>query len=195
MKMFVFVPLFAVVGSVFFSTAVQAAEVNSILVRAKAGPVFYSNVDPISSAFGFGLNLGYRANSGFGLSGISFASLSASAQTSTNNDGSYVTSFAKSLFVGVAPSYSVSKSFVTLSFGLGVGVLSLTQYQYVSSSTAAYTTPEQTRSRLALAPGFEMDFEITAGLFANLGVQYVAGLGESPCPSYVLPAAGFGYRF
>ena len=106
----------------------------------------------------------------------------------------------KSLFLGVIPSYSVVKGIATLSFGLGAGVLVVnTQSKtHITSNfgpSESLSTPETSKSKLALAPTIEIDFEIASGFFANAGVQYIISFGTSPKPSFISPMAGLGYRF
>jgi hypothetical protein len=163
----------------------QAADVDSIFVRVKAGPTFYSNFDPITSTLGTGLDLGYRAQSGFGLAASAKFNLNESEQISSG------TATSKSLVFGVEPNYSVTKGIATLSFGVGVGVLSSTSDLNPNSGSDTTST---TNSRSALMPDVEADLDIGAGAFVNVSVQYVASFG-TPHPSFVSPMAGIGYRF
>jgi hypothetical protein len=186
----------ALIAAVGIQSA-RAGDIDTILVRAKAGPTFYSNVDPISSTFSTGLDIGFRAANGFGITGTGVMSFQGSGYLGSGGSSSPTTKCnAKSLFLGVVPSFSVSKNVVTLTFGLGLGVLSLTQNQDVyGTGVSSYSTTETTRSRFALAPSFELDIPVYSGIYANAGMQYIAAFGSSPSPSYIFPSAGVGYRF
>jgi len=175
----------------------EASETDTLLVRAKAGPSFYSNVNPVTSTFGVGLDLGFRNVNGLGLAGAARLNFLGSGQDEVNSNTTVRTEV-KSLFLGIIPSYAVSKGIATLSFGLGLGVLSLTTQTdtFVTLPTSSTSsTPETTKSRFAIAPTFEMDFAIASGLFANVGAQYIVGLGDSPKPGIISPMVGIGYNF
>ncbi len=188
--------MLSIVMNLGMTTIANAAETDTIYVRAKAGPSFYSNVDPVSSVFGLGLDLGFRTASGFGLAGMAKLNFLGSAQD-TSSPNVTIRTEVKSLFLGVIPSYSVNKGIATISFGLGIGVLSVTTQTdtFINSPSSTSSSPETSKSRFALAPSIDVDFDIISGLFANVGVQYVASFGESPKPSFISPMAGVGYRF
>jgi hypothetical protein len=175
-----------------FSLAAAAADTDQIYFRAKAGPSFYSNIDPVGTAFGLGLDLGFVSANGFGLSAMANLNFDATAWTSsgTTNIGNH----AKTLFVGAGPSYTVTKGIASLTFGLNAGMLSLKRYTYTSASTLSSTSPETTETKFAIAPFVAADFHIAAGLVGTATVQYIATFGDSH-PSCVVPLGGIGYRF
>lgn len=144
--------------------------------------------------FTLGLDLGFRAENGFGVAASAKRNFLGSGTAAIGTTSSLRTEVT-SLFLGVVPSYSVTKGIATLSFGLGAGVVAVTTQVDSLGDAAALSTPEITRSRFALAPSIDADFEIVQGLFANVSVQYVVGLGESPIPGFFAPMAGIGYRF
>lgn len=160
-----------------------AAEVEQIFVRAKAGYSIFSKLDPVSSAFAVGLDLGFRSASGFGVTGVAKLGLEGNAyQSGIFGSG---TTRAKTRFLGIVPTYSVTKGVATLSFGLGLGTYALT-----TNSGSDVTT-----SRFALAPEFQADFAITQCMFLNIGASYITSLGKEPNFGEFLPMAGIGFQF
>lgn len=174
----------------------SSSEVEAIFVRVKGGTALYSNVDPVAYAsFALGVDLGFRTASGFGVAAAAKRNFlgSGTAELSTSRS---VRTEVTSLFLGIIPSFSVTKGLATLTFGLGAGVLAVTtQVDTFDSSAPTLSTPEITRSRFAVTPSIDTDFDIFEGMLASVSVRYVVGLGESPAPSFFSPMAGIGYRF
>lgn len=180
-------------GMIFNSTS-QAADTDTIYIRATGGPSFYSNLEPVSSAIGVGLDLGFRSQSGFGLAAMTKLNFMADGRTEITTSDSSRTEI-KALFFGVNPHYAVTKGIATLSFGLGVGALSVTDQVDYFTTPSSPSSPERTRTRFALAPNVGADFDIYSGIFGSVAFQYIATRGESPKPALISTMAGVGYRF
>lgn len=186
---------FLVLFALNFSNQIFAGDQDQIFVRAKAGPTFYSGVDPVTSGFGLGLDMGFIFPSGFGLVASGIINPQSSGYVYGGTSGTSSTSYLQSLFLGIGPTYSINKGIATISFGLGLGMLSTTAHSTTSDSTTSTTTASTTTSRLAIAPNVQVDLEIASGISGNIGIQYIAGFGDSPKPSMVSPMAGIGYKF
>ena len=187
-------------ASVSFVAPVFAADshedpspsISRIFLRAKGGLAMYSKLDPVTSAFGVGLDIGYLHRCGFGLTGM--AKMNFSSSDSSNQGGVNTSAEVKTHFLGLAPTYAVSRGNTYLSFGLGIG-----SYGYSASSTTVVANvssfSEDSESRFALAPTFQADFGLGESFFLNLGATYIVTLGKSPHFADFSPMAGLGLNF
>ena len=172
----------------------HGAEVDAIYIRAKGGASFYTGADPISSAVpSLGLDLGYSLGNGYGASVMSQWNLTGSGEiTSLTMPSTTEYTELKTFFLGVAPSYSVVKDRATLTFALAGGVWMESSHLVVRSQGSE---SDSSKSRFAVAPSIDVDVNMGAGVFANLGVKYIFTFGDSPRPGVLSPMAGIGYRF
>jgi hypothetical protein len=180
-------------------------QAESIFLRARAGFAFYSNTGQISSAFGYGLDLGFALGNGFVLTGMGRLNISANHITSTSSTtinsittpGTFSGSKLDSKFFGVAPGFQVNKGIATVTFGVGIGALLTNSgsLETTSSLGSESAIPTESRSKFALAPAMDLDLDLLAGVSANLGISYIASVGSDPRLSFFLPMAGIGYRF
>lgn len=181
--------LFGIFVMSFTSSSVKAADVDTLFIRAKAGPLYLSKTDPVTSDFGVGLDLGFRNASGFGIAGMARMGFGGEEYIATaSNIYSSTTYHVESMFLGAVPSYSVSKGIATLSFGLGIGGFTVKTEINNTANRSSYT-------RLAVVPSFDLDLALGAGLIFNLGIQHIASLGSSPHAGATIPMAGLGYNF
>ncbi len=168
------------------STPALADETETIFVRAKFGNSYFSSLDPVSSALGVGLDLGFRTAGGFGLTGMAKLGFDGSKYDGTGD------LTVQTRFFGIAPTYSVTKGAAILTFGIGVGTYALTsQYRvgYNASPTKVST------SRLGIAPLVQADFALSSSISLGVGTSYLVSLGKKPNFSEFLPMAGIGFLF
>jgi hypothetical protein len=160
--------------------------------RVKGGASFYSNMNPITSAVGLGFDFGFKSNSGFGISAMGILNLKETGQVSILQNT--VTSESSTLFLGLQPTFSITRKVVYLSFGLGLGVLNISQDVTVPGSGVS-TNTNSSISKFALAPNIQLDFPLGSNFFVNAGFQYVLSFGEAPKPGFLSPMGGFSYSF
>ncbi|MBS1961921.1 MAG: hypothetical protein JST04_06880 [Bdellovibrionales bacterium] len=190
---FGFLALVSLLSATAFGAEPGSADsIERLFVRAKGGLSMYSKLDPVTSAFGVGLDIGYLHRCGFGLTGM--AKLNFSSSDSTTSGGANTSADVKSHFLGLAPTYSVTRGNAYLSFGIGVGSFGYSgQTTTVVSNVATYG--ESSESRFALAPTFQVDIGLGSTLFLNLGATYIVTLGKSPHFADFSPMAGLGLNF
>jgi len=83
----------------------------------------------------------------------------------------------------------------TFSFGLGIGALSLTEESSFTPAGGSKTSSIVTKTRVATGPCVEIDINLFAGLFLNVGTRYFMAFGNDPRPSFYTLMWGLGYRF
>lgn len=189
MKKSLILPLLGVLFLSFAMASVEAADVDTLFIRAKAGPLFLSKTEPVTSDFGVGLDLGFRNVSGFGIAGMARMGFGATEYVYTGSSNTSNTSVeVQTMFLGAIPSYSVNKGIATLSFGLGIG-------GFTVKTEIGTSANRDSKTRLALVPSFDLDLALGAGLLFNIGIQHIATLGSSPHAGATIPMAGFGYNF
>jgi len=165
----------------------------NIYFRAKGGPSFYSNLDPINSTFGLGLDLGFKSTSGFGISAMGILNLEKNETLTAV--GQTVSTDIGTLFLGLSPSFFITQKVFHLSFGLGLGVLRLSQDVSTTPNLGSTTYATASSSRFALVPNVQLDFLLGSNFFLNIGFQYIFSFGDSPKPAFLSPMGGFGYSF
>lgn len=178
-------------SALIFASTALAADVDQIFLRLKAGPQFFSSLDPVSSSVALGIDIGFRAVNGFGVSGVARYGLSGDS-TKSDSSGNYTYASATTRFLGVAPTYSVVKGAGTLSFGLGLGSYAISTDARTSANSFHTTT---STSRLAIAPEFQIDIALGAAVALNIGAQYIIALGNSPHYGEFTPMIGLGFQF
>jgi hypothetical protein len=161
----------------------------TIFVRLKGGAGFYSNLDPISSAPGIGLDVGYRSPSGFGVTGSSFIFFEADEPIVISNSTLFQSASVK--FFGIAPTYSVIKGKACISFSLAVGGLLVS----TGSGTNSFSIIPVTVSEFALAPSIDADFRLTDTFSVNGGIRFIKSIGGLPNLAIISPTIGIGLVF
>lgn len=172
--------------SFLVSGSALSAEVDTIFVRAKFGNSYFSGLDPVGSALGVGLDLGFRAASGFGLTGIAKLGFEETSYQGSAN------SSVMTRFFGIAPTYSATKGAATLTFGLGFGTYALTSK---FGGGSGIPSSEVSTSRLGIAPLVQADFAVSSSISLNIGTTYLVSLGKKPNFGEFLPMAGIGFMF
>jgi hypothetical protein len=174
----------------------HASDIDSIFVRAKSGLSFYSNTEPVSNAVGIGLDLGFRAENGLGTSVVTRLNFKNNGTLTPSTDTTSNITEVNSLYLGINPNYTFTSGIATLSFGFGVGILSVSTLEAISPDRTSTPLTDVKITRFALAPNVELDFEIYQNLYANVGLQHVLSFGDvSPRPNFILPTLGFSYKF
>jgi hypothetical protein len=167
-------------------TAKSCHEVASISAKLKAGASYYSHLEfsPNDASLGLGMDVGFNPTSGLGISaGVRILQES---RVTRNN----ITTSIDSRYFGIAPGYTVKKDSARLSGSLGLGVMTST-IERMENLTTVLTNS----TRMALAPGLELDVMIGGGASLNLSLQYLVTLGSAPNPWVFLPMAGIGWTF
>ncbi len=186
--------ILALTSVTFAARYASASDGDTIFARAKMGPSLYSNIPTVSTAMGMGLDLGYRTMGGFGITGVGKVNFHCSG-TDSSVPAAQVRTEVKSYFLGLSPGFSIYKGLATMTFGMAVGVFSLSTQVDTFNTASSTASPEITKSKFALMPNFDVEFEIHSGFTANVGMQYLVSFGDSPNPGILSPTIGLGYRY
>jgi hypothetical protein len=177
-------PLLMLFG-IFPSAPARAAEVEQLSLSLNAGASVYSNMDPISTSVGLGLDAAFRFNNGFGIMGTTQFNLPAKGQLA----GGWGDVDVWSVQLGILPTYTVAKESMAMSLGLGVGTWILN----TKSTSAALAGGND--SRLTFLAALNVTFDITDRMFLGLSLRYGRALNGATKPSYISPMGSVGLKF
>lgn len=166
-------------------TSLIADTTEAVFFRIKGGMGFYSNLNPISSAPVIGMDVGYRAPNGLGVTGTSRFFLSQSEVSANISTEASVKLFA------LTPTYSITKGKACITLGLGIGGALVS----IGSGTVGVGQFLTTVSEFVLAPSMDADFVITDSFAFNAGIQFIKSLGSQPNLAIIAPTIGAALMF